>query len=180
MPSNQISTYLKPAAAAAGGVMTYEGGTTTATASSGTGTTAAATITGLTIAAAKPILIVCSFKTDSGASATKSAGIWKYNSSIIMDSFRDCGKDGDNASEVVQTTFMSPRISGYEMGGAVFSGGQYGAGTDRVEDPVKGATNKDVAFGATVITTLVIACKTTNASGPITLGACHIYSFGVE
>jgi hypothetical protein len=186
MPSAHISAYLKaahPAASAAGGVMTYEGGTTSATVTSGTSDTAVATITGLTIPAAKPIMVICSFKGDHGASSTKSAAVWKYNAHIVMSSFRDCGKDGATASEVIQTTFLNPRIAGYEMGGAVFSGGSYGDGTssvDRVEDTVKGASNKNAtSFGATEITTLVIGAKTTHASGHLTLGFCAIYSFGV-
>ncbi len=166
-------------ATAAGGSWTYEGGTTTPFTTSSTSVAAAATITGLSIAASKPIVVLCSWKGSSGAASSKSGGVWKYNTTEVNASLRDIAKDGDNNSEGFQTTFMGPRISGYEMGGWTGTAGAYGS-LDRWESGLQGATNLDnVSFTAT-ITDIVIGAKTTNTSGTATLGFVAVYSLAVS
>jgi hypothetical protein len=166
-------------ATAAGGSWTYEGGTTTPFTTSSTIVVAAATITGLSIAASKPIVVMCSWKGGSGAASNKTGGLWKYNTVEVNASLRDIAKDGDNTSEGFQTTFMGPRISGYEMGGWTGTAGAYGS-LDKWQSGLQGATNLDNVDFTETITDIVIGVKTTHTSGSATLGFVAVYSLAVS
>ena len=129
MPSAAISTYLMPAAAAAGGSWKYEGGENAARTTASTSNATMTTISGLSIDATKHVAIFTRWKSTTGASSFRSGGTLQVNGTNYSTGLKDVGYDSSDAiAGGWKLEWIAPREDSYATGGFQIAGGGYGTG----------------------------------------------------